>query len=417
MSIIYFLPIIIISIGLIIYFSISDIKYGFITFLILIIAYIILFKLSQKCTNDYKTNEKIENHFYDEIYDALNNSDSILTSNMVNFEMNKINNESKNLSQYIIKSESCTSKLKFIFLVIYFIIMIILNGLAIKLFFDNKISKGTMVSIFFIVLTLIQYYDSASYELKNLINHVGKYRELTNYFDNFNLTNNSFKNNFKIKKGDIIFKNIGLNYNKIIFDKFNLTLKGQTKIGIFGEIGSGKTSLLKMLINLKQYEGNILIDGQNLKDFDSETIINHISYVPQNSKLFKRTIHDNLVYGTNYDLKKLENKLKQLNLNYFINQFKNGLKTNVGRNGDNISGGQKQIIYILRVIFQDKPILLMDEPTSSFDTYYKSIIINLLKVIKNKTLIIVTHDNDLIPIFDRIITLKNGKVIKDIIKN
>jgi ABC-type bacteriocin/lantibiotic exporter with double-glycine peptidase domain len=103
------------------------------------------------------------------------------------------------------------------------------------------------------------------------------------------------------------------------------------------------------------------------------------------------------------------NKLKNFNLIPFINSFPNGLDTIVGKEGGNISGGQKQLIALIRSLIQNKLILLLDEPSSSLDSKTKNIFIQLIKSIKNKTIIISTHDNQIMSLFDNVIDISKIK--------
>ena len=139
----------------------------------------------------------------------------------------------------------------------------------------------------------------------------------------------------------------------------------------------------------------------------------YISYVPQNPTLFNRTIYENLNYGSEYSEEEIQHIIDNLKLTDFIKSFPDKLQTIAGKNGENLSGGQRQLIYILRGVIQDKKIILLDEPTSALDHTYKEILINLLKQLNNKTIIVVTHDPEIYGLFDRIIMLENGKIIKD----
>ena len=191
-----------------------------------------------------------------------------------------------------------------------------------------------------------------------------------------------------------------------------MAIEGNKKTGIIGEMGGGKTTLLKILLGLIKYNGDVLIDGQNTKQYDHNIIMEHVAYVPQNSKLFNRTIYENLAYGTNYTKQKVMEIIKEYDLSEFFTSFKKGLDTKVGKNGEKVSGGQRQMIFIMRVLIQDKKIILFDEPTASLDYEHKLKLINLIKKIKNKTIIIITHDSTIFDVFYKIILMENGEIKK-----
>ena len=92
---------------------------------------------------------------------------------------------------------------------------------------------------------------------------------------------------------------------------FNLTIKGGSKVGIYGEIGSGKSSLLKLLAGLTEYQGKIMVDGLDVSNYDKSALIKNLGYIPQNPKLFNRTVYENLNYGSNYSEEKNLNSSSQ----------------------------------------------------------------------------------------------------------
>jgi ABC-type bacteriocin/lantibiotic exporter with double-glycine peptidase domain len=252
----------------------------------------------------------------------------------------------------------------------------------------------------------MQYYDSTIDHLKRTVPQIGKFYELEEYFKKFKILKNKNINKININNNKIIFKNVTVKYDKnIILDNISLEIKENSKTGIMGQIGKGKTTILKIIAGLVNYIGLVEIDNKNLKNYEYDSIIKYVGYASQHAKLFNKDIYYNLTYGTNKSEKDIWKILKQLNLDKFYNNFPNKLKTLVGKDGSKLSGGQRQIILITRILIQNKKIILLDEPTSSLDSNIKKLMIDLLKNIKNKTLIIVTHDNDLIELFDEIIRL------------
>lgn len=122
--------------------------------------------------------------------------------------------------------------------------------------------------------------------------------------------------------------------------------------------------------------------------------------------MFNKNILYNLTYGSNFTELEIVNFIENLNFTDFFNLFPKGLKTNVDKDGQNLSGGQKQLIAIIRAMIQNKKIILLDEPTNSLDIQTKNIIVQLIKKIKNKTILIVTHDQTILELFDDFIILK-----------
>jgi ABC-type multidrug transport system fused ATPase/permease subunit len=370
--------------------------------------------MGNNCSSHSKKNEENINNFCDDVHDIYNNIDHVLISGNDHQEMSNINKQNEHIYEGKVNNENCTANLKVMFSFIYFLIMVIMNGMCLKLYYEGKIDKTIVITLFFMILALIQQYDTMIYEVQNITYHIGNYKQMEAYFNNFAINDQLLKNNISITNGHIVFKNIKMNYNnKHIFNNFNLEINANNKICIIGKIGSGKSSLLKILSGLIPYDGDIYIDNQNIKEYEHSAIIKNIAYIPQVPKLFNRTILENLNYGTNKNINDINNILTQYNLLTFFNKFEKGLYTIVGKDGEKLSGGQRQLIYILRSLIQNKKILLLDEPTASLDVEYTNILINIIKKINNKTIIVVTHDENIISVFDKVIELDKGNIINE----
>lgn len=399
------LPFILICIGFIYNFSKANIKLGVIALMIITIFIIMTMYIQSKSINAACENEDALNEFYDNIQDVMINADTVITSNTKQKEIDYIDANSKDVKTKYSTSEKKAAENTFILHILSLVITVCLDGIAIKLYIDKKITIESLVSICLISITFMKYYNSTMSKFRNSINYIGKYYEIEQYFKEFKITSPK-EHNLKVGTGDIVFSNINLKYgDKVIFNNFNKKIKGNSKVGIIGNIGTGKSSLLKMLSGLIEYNGEIYIDNQNLKQSNYDSIQNNIIYISQHPKMFNKTILYNLSYGTSYDELYVNDFLKSINFYDFFQKFEGGLQNKVGKEGKNLSGGQKQIIAILRSLLQNKSIILLDEPTSSLDPNTKSSVIKLLKNIKSKTLIVVTHDEMLYEVFDDMIRM------------
>ena len=233
--------------------------------------------------------------------------------------------------------------------------------------------------------------------LKNISNHDNK--------------NNNDNNNINIKEGHILFKNIHFSYDnkKNIYNNFSIEIKPNIKTAILGKSGSGKSTLMKLLLGFYSVnKGEILIDNININNYSLDTLRKNISYVNQNTTLFNNSILYNIQYGNNSSEETIKNLINNLNIWSFFKHLDYNLNKTVGTNGSNLSGGQKQIILILRALLNNNSkVIIMDEPTSALDSKNKKIFIDILSNIKNKTIIIVTHDDKLIEYVDKVIYLQN----------
>jgi ABC-type multidrug transport system fused ATPase/permease subunit len=399
------LPFILISIGFVYNFVKANVRLGSIALVIISIFLLITLFYQKNSVQAACDNENAINMLYDNIQDVMINADTVITSNTKDKEMKNLDKDAEFVKNKYIKSEVKAAENTFGLHLLSLITTLILDGLAIKMYMDKKIKIDELVSICLVSITFMKYYNSAMSKFRNSIGFIGKYYEIEQYFSEFKIETPA-NNNLIIMNGDIEFSNITLKYgDRLILNNFNTTIKGKQKTGIIGSIGTGKTSLLKMLTGLIEYEGDIYIDKQNLRLCNYDSIQNNIIYISQHPKMFNKTILYNISYGTNYNETDVNEFLKTINFYDFFQQFENGIQTNVGKEGSKLSGGQKQIIAIIRSLLQNKSIILLDEPTSSLDPKTKSNVINLLKNIKGKTIIIVSHDEALTNIFDSIIKM------------
>jgi ABC-type bacteriocin/lantibiotic exporter with double-glycine peptidase domain len=229
---------------------------------------------------------------------------------------------------------------------------------------------------------------------------------------NIDLSEEGGKNIKDLKFNKVKFKNIDFTYNnKKIFNKFNLELDLSSNkiIGIFGKSGTGKSTLMKLLI--KNYicsGGNIYIDNVNIKELKNNELRQNILYINQNLKLFDKNVKYNLLYGCNHnDCDNFYDNLKDDRIIQNLFQNEDFQKIRAGSLGENLSGGQNQMINILNGLINKSKILILDEPTRNLDYNLKRHLKELIIKYKNnhKNIIIITHDNDYDDIFDESINL------------
>lgn len=410
--VLHIVPTILISMGILYYFTIADKKTGFVVFLLMMIFSYIVYEIFKQSVMITCENENTINKYYDEIQDVIVNSDLVITSNTKETEIINLANKKDNVYETYLNSETTSSENSFGLRLLCLGFIIVLDSIAIYLFSHNKMSTEHLTTICITSIIFLKYFNNLVSRFRSSLAYLGKFHEINDYFENFKLIPKNIKNiknNLKITNGNIDFSKISLKIgDKQILNNFNFKIKGQTKICIVGEMGSGKTTILKMLCGLVNYNGNITIDGQNLKECCHESICNHIAYIQQHPKMFNRNIYDNISYGSNKSKEEVITFLKQMKLNYFFKMFPDGLDSQAGKDGSKLSGGQKQLIAIIRALLQNKSIILLDEPTSSLDVQTKSSIIELIKQIEGKTILVVTHDQSLLSmssIFDDYVSI------------
>lgn len=220
-------------------------------------------------------------------------------------------------------------------------------------------------------------------------------------------------------KGNIELKNVSFTYpdqNHPVLDNVSIKINEGEKIAVLGRLGSGKTTLSKVLLGLLQpTSGSVFIDTIDQNHYDINELRKKIGYVPQDITLFAGTIHDNITIGAHHvDDSKVINAIKISGADEFVKPQLGDYEALIAERGKNLSGGQKQVIAIARAALLNPPIVVMDEPTNAMDNQTEKFIIGKLEsFIKDKTFILMTHHPTLLALVDRIIILDGGHVVAD----
>lgn len=219
-------------------------------------------------------------------------------------------------------------------------------------------------------------------------------------------------------EGHIEFENVSFSYNKKqepVLKDININLEPGRTLAIIGETGSGKTSLVNLILRLYDISGGKLkIDGSPIDRIPLSTLRTSISYVPQDSFLFSTSIRENIAFGVEKaSIKEIEEAAKTAQIYDNIMDLPDGFDTIVGERGVTLSGGQKQRVSIARALIKDPKILVLDDSLSAVDTDTEERILQGLKVImKDRTSIIIAHRISSIKHADEIIVLDNGQIVE-----
>lgn len=218
-------------------------------------------------------------------------------------------------------------------------------------------------------------------------------------------------------KGEVVFDHVKFGYedtNKILIKDFSVTAKPGQKVAIVGPTGAGKTTMVNLLMRFHEIQGGeIRIDGISTKDVKREEVHSQFCMVLQDTWLFEGTVRENLVYCTeNVPDEKLEAACKAVGLHHFVRTLPNGYDT-VLNDRISLSQGQKQQLTIARAMIADKPILILDEATSSVDTRTEIQIQNAMdELMKNRTSFVIAHRLSTIKNSDLILVMKDGDIIE-----
>ena len=253
----------------------------------------------------------------------------------------------------------------------------------------------------------VEYVD---YKLNKLA--IKRYIDFLNIKDDNNLTIGK-----KLKKfsPSVTFKHVAYKYpdsKKVLINNLNLNIKAGEKLAIVGETGSGKSTIIKLIIGLlKDYQGEILISNENLGNINLNDLYDQITYISQESPIFDGTLRENIVFDKKVSDKEILKVLKLVSLEKFYQRLENDLDTELGERGIKMSGGERQRVALARLFFEKSSIVILDEATSAMDNITeKEVMTNIMTNAKDKTLIIIVHRLETIKNVDKILVLSSGEI-------
>ena len=287
-------------------------------------------------------------------------------------------------------------------------------------------AQNNLVSVAAVYL-IITYTGSVAHELwnmngimRNYNRIIGNANDMVEILQTPTTLIDKSDSKLKVTNGEISMDKIIFTHDEgqgdTLFHDFSLEIKPGEKIGLVGASGSGKTTLTKLLLRFADIDsGKITIDGQDISEVTQASLRAKIAYVPQEPLLFHRSVRENIAYGRpDATDAEIEEAAKKAGAYDFIIGLKDGFDTMVGERGIKLSGGQRQRVAIARAILKDAPILVLDEATSALDSESEALIQKSLETLmENRTSIVIAHRLSTIAKLDRIIVLKDGKIVED----
>jgi ATP-binding cassette subfamily B protein len=296
------------------------------------------------------------------------------------------------------------------------LLTVVILFLAVRLWYDGKLSLGTVVLVQLYMSTLFDILWNLGRSLTRAMKALTDMQEVVDIFDTpIDILDSEKPENLRMKEGKVVFKNVSFAYKngREVLKGFNLEIASGEHVGLVGHSGAGKSTITKLLLRFSDTQrGNILIDGQDIKSVTQNELRSVISYVPQESILFHRTIRENIAYGRiGATEAEIIDVAKKSFAHDFIINLPKGYDTLVGERGIKLSGGERQRIAIARAMLKDSPIIVLDEATSSLDSVSEEYIQKgFNQLMEGKTTIVVAHRLSTISKMDRIIVLENGEI-------
>ena len=304
-----------------------------------------------------------------------------------------------------------------------YILAFAIAALSISLWMESAISIGAIAIAISLALRLNGMSQWIMWELSALFENIGTVTDGMNTLAKPNIIKDQEgAKPLVVSEGNLYFKQMSFHYgeNKGVIENLDLNIKAGEKIGLVGRSGAGKSTLVNLLLRFYDVEkGQIIIDGQDIKTIQQESLRLQIGMVTQDTSLLHRSIRENILYGRpDATEEEMLNATKQAQAHDFImgltdTSGNTGYDAQVGERGVKLSGGQRQRIAISRVLLKDAPILILDEATSALDSEVEAAIQeSLYELMQGKTVIAIAHRLSTIAAMDRLIVLDKGQIIE-----
>jgi ABC-type multidrug transport system fused ATPase/permease subunit len=413
---------------------------GLITFILFSVFFVFYYQMLLNTKVSSEAREHQENELLSEIDDILSNSLSIITSRKTKDEKEFLTTRHNVYDSVHEDHLWHNSKGGFVLSVIGSVLLVIYVYILLNMYRQKKVNSTDTIKLIIIILFFVRYVKMVSQQSILVLAEYGKLSE--NELNVQKLISKEDKpaggsassgavsgsasapkrnlRDFPIT-GNIEFKNVTFGYPAVEgappkknLDNVSFRIKPRDRVAFIGTNGSGKSTVIKLMCGFfEPTEGRILIDGVDMQEIDREYLRSKISVVSQKVVLFNRPVIDNICYATDIPKEKVVDILENLKIADVFDKLPQGLNTMAGSRGENLSGGQRQIVYLLRSYLSNKPITIMDEPTAAVDVLHKKYVLQMIhEMAKKTTLIIVTHDTEIASTFSKKIHIESGRITR-----
>jgi ABC-type multidrug transport system fused ATPase/permease subunit len=391
-------------------------KVGFLYFLLFSIYSMVMTHFSKEMMEMTKKKMTQEMDMFNKIEDTLSNMQTIYTSNTVEKEKQRMDEEQKKYIRVHQQEMRMNTQIKLGLSSYCLCAIVFLFLLSVHLYRKKEISQETLISLMTLFLFMCRFLGYTSRKIVEGMITIGS------FVDSNQFINKLYVDTFQdgtvadfIDRGEICFEKVCFRYNHsspYIFQDLDIVVPPRSRIVLMGDSGSGKTTFLRLILGFYRIEkGDVRIDTVDVSKSRRGYLRNKIAYINQNTRLFDRSILENILYGSHdHDRKDVEAFIQENNLSGMFNKTSHGLDTKAGKGGEKLSGGMRQIILLMRCVFKDCPIVILDECTSSIDVKHRQYAIVIIKrLFHSKTVICVSHDPDIIQLFDQKLVFGNNQ--------
>jgi len=331
------------------------------------------------------------------------------------YETGKFKKATENLRSMLLKGEKIIIFVSPVMQITVFGCILLLSWFGAKMIVVNELTTGQLTSLFAYTTNILMSLLMLAMMLVNIVFSRASGDRIVMVLDEEPSIKNPENGITEVKDGSIMFKNVNFSYSNnpdvLNLTKINLEIKSGETIGIIGGTGSAKSALVQLIPRLYDVlDGELLVGGVNVKDYDIKTLRDNVAMVLQKNVLFSGTIKDNLRWGNeNATDKEMEHACKLAQADEFIQKFPKKYDTRIERGGANVSGGQRQRLCIARALLKSPKILILDDSTSAVDTKTDKLIREAFKnELPHITKIIIGQRVSSIKDSDKILVLEDG---------
>ena len=331
------------------------------------------------------------------------------------YETNKFKKATESLKNMLLKGEKIIIFVSPVMQITVFGCILLLSWFGAKMIVVNELTTGQLTSLFAYTTNILMSLLMLAMMLVNIVFSRASGDRIVMVLDEEPSIKNPENGITEVKDGSIVFKNVDFSYSNnpdvLNLTKINLEIKSGETVGIIGGTGSAKSTLVQLIPRLYDVlDGELLVGGVNVKDYDIKTLRDNVAMVLQKNVLFSGTIKDNLRWGNeNATDEEMEHACKLAQADEFIQKFPKKYDTRIERGGANVSGGQRQRLCIARALLKSPKILILDDSTSAVDTKTDKLIREAFKnELPHITKIIIGQRVSSIKDSDKILVLEDG---------
>lgn len=383
---------------------------GGVTLLGVIVHTLVFVYMSRHSINLSATREHYYLQMSEKLHDSFGNLMNIYLNNMKGKEIRANNRTEAVHTELMAKQYRFTRNLVAILSLLSIVTFLVTIGVTYNEVRLSRISSTSFIAIWIIILLYLTYMIRLSNDTPQYITKLGILQCSNDFLTGILQASDKRTTRHTIDQGKIVFQDVSFTYagsETPTLYQFTLTVQPREKVALLGTSGSGKTTAMKLLTGMHHAnDGLVQIDEVNVSDYDPHYLRKQVNYINQRTQLFNTSILKNIQYGNNTPAKTIGELLSQYKLDTVYSKLKDGIYTNAGVNGGSLSLGMQKVTMLMRGLLRDGKVVLLDEPLAGLDAKTREKVLAFIRDrCQNRTLVVITHDKEVIPMMDRVVNL------------